>query len=826
VSIQDLQQNPQDTSNFYLANIYQVLADPNRSNISNSLPLLPPPFSPPAYAVLVNSLWFLSLVISITCAMLATLLQQWARRYLKATRTRYTLHKRARIRSFFSEGVENSFLPLAVEALPTLIHTSLFLFFAGLAVFLRNVNLTILKVVLSWIGVCVAFYGCITVIPISRRDSPYYTPLTPLALPIIFVIIFLIWLFWICFYVIVVLFCLCFRDHGHEPDSFLKLHLWFSHALRATLMTPEKVALNSPPEIDTRTLMWTFERLDEDHELEHFFSGLSGFRRSKVIKEPLRCLSSSQKLQLLASITRLLDRTFSSEFLLGQAKRLRVDICVNAISLVDTPGSFTGLLRGLVSEDEYGTVQSTETTHFVRQWAVRKGEFSTLAQAIFSIVVARVQVHDDSWFILASSQLGVSEAILRDHTAHGDSLSLAILIYITRQQFSHIQDQLWPSPDISKVLGAASKFNVHDTSPELQHEFCALWNQVVHKAQNDNNWDITHRILKPIRQIYTALHRDTDAAQIRFSISTRSTVGDGILPVDDPTPYPVCNIPGHVHILHGNAALPSVSHSSPAASSLSVPAPLNVDNSRTPIPPLDMLDNSQYSHPTYQTIEGPPIPVASPNTDTAGAIQDVVTSGITSITMSHPTFETTTSALPFPSAPLPVATAFQHNADFLALSSPPNLPLLADKTVLDNILPTGPLLSSHLLITQSSLYCLFSASHLATTSSASPPTAVTFRHSADFLTPSSPPNLLLVSSNSVLDNIIPTGLCCLPISSPLDPTFTVFSQNLVLLPLLPVLLQGRHLHLIFMRPPRMMVHRTVLYARKWTPQNLPRRITQ
>ncbi|KAF8260511.1 hypothetical protein EI94DRAFT_900259 [Lactarius quietus] len=87
VSIQDIQQHPQDTSNFYLANIYQATADPNRFNISGSLPTSPPPFSPPSYAVWINSLRFLSLVISITCALLATLLQQWARRYLKVTHT-------------------------------------------------------------------------------------------------------------------------------------------------------------------------------------------------------------------------------------------------------------------------------------------------------------------------------------------------------------------------------------------------------------------------------------------------------------------------------------------------------------------------------------------------------------------------------------------------------------------------------------------------------------------------------------------------------------------------------------------------------------------
>ncbi|KAF8260506.1 hypothetical protein EI94DRAFT_1610596, partial [Lactarius quietus] len=140
VSIQDIQPNSQDISNFYLANIYQTVSDPNRSNISSALPTSPPAFSPPNYAVWVNSLWFSSLMISLTCALLATLLQQWARRYLRVTQPRYSLHKRARIRTFFAEGVDEFLLPWVVEVLPTLVHVSLFLFFAGLVVFLWNVN--------------------------------------------------------------------------------------------------------------------------------------------------------------------------------------------------------------------------------------------------------------------------------------------------------------------------------------------------------------------------------------------------------------------------------------------------------------------------------------------------------------------------------------------------------------------------------------------------------------------------------------------------------------------------------------------------------------
>ncbi|KAH9035162.1 hypothetical protein EDB83DRAFT_2525112 [Lactarius deliciosus] len=94
-----------------------ILADP-ASNILTSLPASPPPFSPPNYAVSVNTLLFLSLVISILCS---------AR---DVTQSRYIPHKRARIRAFFAEDVDNlKFLLLwAVKALPALLHVSSFLF--------------------------------------------------------------------------------------------------------------------------------------------------------------------------------------------------------------------------------------------------------------------------------------------------------------------------------------------------------------------------------------------------------------------------------------------------------------------------------------------------------------------------------------------------------------------------------------------------------------------------------------------------------------------------------------------------------------------------
>ncbi|KAH9986139.1 hypothetical protein BJV77DRAFT_85098 [Russula vinacea] len=157
VSVQGLQPGPQDSSAFYLKNIYYLLA-----NSTSSLPIIlpipsdPPKFSPPKSAILVNSLWFLSLVMSLTGALLAVFIQQWAQSYLEATQGRHSPKERARIRVFHAEGLENLYLNRVTRAVPILIHISLFLFFSGLPIFLFNVNRTVFNVVVTWLALCVA----------------------------------------------------------------------------------------------------------------------------------------------------------------------------------------------------------------------------------------------------------------------------------------------------------------------------------------------------------------------------------------------------------------------------------------------------------------------------------------------------------------------------------------------------------------------------------------------------------------------------------------------------------------------------------------------
>ena len=675
MSIQDIQQNPQDTSNFYLANIYQATI--NGPNNSSSLPPSPPPFSPPTHAVWVNSLWFLSLVISLTCALLATLLQQWARRYLKITQSRYSPHKRARIRAFFSEGVEKCLLPWTVDALPTLLHISLFLFLAGLVVFLCNVNLTILKLVSSWVGLSTAFYGCITCMPIIRHDSPYYTPLSLPVWQILTGTRFLVYRFlrW---------FNRSIRYRFYANYFYLlREQSCRKSLLQGMQKTAEETALKSPPEIDVRAFMWTFDCLDEDHELEGFFYGLPGFRSSKVVEDPLPSLTVEEKGKLCDALVGLLSRTFSSDLLPAPVKNRRAMICAKTVDPEHMADIFE-FLDITLSKYGYTDPMATGIAKILRGCvgAVDGNIASYGAQLVISrVMIATRQSYDDSWYSLASDEVAIPQVVLRDYAAHGDSLSLIILIHVVHLQFSLFRKPIWSIVSFSYVLMDASNFDIRDTLPKLQHEFCALWNQIVNEAQHGNDRDMASYILRPIRNVFLALHQDTDSAPTRFSFSIDD--GDDIL--WEPSSYPVCKVPGHHpdspsrihHDFASNPFTPAATDDhdnttlvlllpGPHSPSLSTHAPLPVDETFADAPPVD----NDISLPVQTTPEDPCIPSSS-----------------------NPVTPPQLNVSPSPPDEVAVGrhTKLNHapSDDLNLPSSPPH-----DTPVLDATIPTGSLLFS------------------------------------------------------------------------------------------------------------------------------------
>ena len=148
---------------------------PQVSFPSTSLPPYPN-FSPAQSDVRVNAFWFMSLVFSLTAALLATLVQQWVREYMHVFQRYSNPLKSARLRQYLYEGVEELWMPMVAESVPGLVHVSLFLFFVGICDSLLAINTTVAITTIVPISICGLLYVLSTFIPIINPKSPYQNP--------------------------------------------------------------------------------------------------------------------------------------------------------------------------------------------------------------------------------------------------------------------------------------------------------------------------------------------------------------------------------------------------------------------------------------------------------------------------------------------------------------------------------------------------------------------------------------------------------------------------------------------------------------------------
>ena len=115
----------------------------------------------------------MSLVFSLLAALLAILVQQWVRDYMHVFQRYGDPKKSARLRQYLYEGCEGWYMPIVAEAVPGLLHISLFLFFGGLGNSLLNINTKVALSTIVPIGVSGLLYIFTTFAPIIYPQSPY-----------------------------------------------------------------------------------------------------------------------------------------------------------------------------------------------------------------------------------------------------------------------------------------------------------------------------------------------------------------------------------------------------------------------------------------------------------------------------------------------------------------------------------------------------------------------------------------------------------------------------------------------------------------------------
>jgi hypothetical protein len=442
--------------------------------------------------------------MSVSCALWATSLHQWARRYIRVTQpARCSPEKRSRVRAYFANGVDKMHIPWAVEGLPALLHLSLFLFFGGLIIFLFNVDREVFTCVVSWIGVFSGVYGLITLLPLIRQDSPYYSPL---SVPARFL------------YTSVQ--CVTFRilasitySYGFYDTSnrFVSLkYLYRDWMLGGVERKAEEMASERSSKIDMDILGWTISALGDDDSLEKFIEAIPGFFNSKLVEDPPEHLSRELSNRLYFALNGFLRRTLSSNSVIDSVKLHRLDISLSAMNFIHDL-HVSSILRPTFFDRWDQLPKTVEIWHSLARWCTSNDqETAQLAQGIVAKVLWTVRVRDDRWFELAVRVYGLPERDLRDIVAHDDdSGSLAILIHLTRKAFR--SDHHWG------VLDAFTKFDIHNTHSGLQHDFCTLWNEIVQEAKKQGYYSTPVYILLSIRHHYVALHQGTDAAPTVFS---------------------------------------------------------------------------------------------------------------------------------------------------------------------------------------------------------------------------------------------------------------------------------------------------------------------
>jgi hypothetical protein len=298
-------------------------------------------FHPTPSAIRINILWFLSLTLSLICALAATLMQQWARRYLQQAQAQTTLYKRARTREYLFEGVQAFRLSQAVEAVPALLHIAVFLFFAGLVDFLFSIDSTVGRVILGVICFFGGIYVLLTFLPNLRPNCPYRTPFSRDTLKWFLVVPTVPALLGV--------YCLrcllrseMFERVGMRSLLFVQSLLWtMSDAMRSL-----------QEDIDRRALQWAVAAIDDDDDIETFLEGIPGYltngRNALSIVEDLLDLQRPKPLG--HHINRLIQ-TCTPEGYRGAAENVRRR---RALICLDTARCLTGVYYASFSYGIFG----------------------------------------------------------------------------------------------------------------------------------------------------------------------------------------------------------------------------------------------------------------------------------------------------------------------------------------------------------------------------------------------------------------------------------------------------------------------------------------
>ncbi|SJL04832.1 uncharacterized protein ARMOST_08203 [Armillaria ostoyae] len=160
--------------------VQRAIANGSSVNAIAPSPLNPTiTFVPATTDVWVNGLWFTSLFLSLTTALVAVLVKQWLHHYVALPSG--TPRDRSLTRQFRYAGFQKWHVQVIIGLLPVLMHLALAIFLVGSVIFLQPLRQALSWVICAGTGVVYTAYVVATILPIIFPQCPYRTPLCDLV---------------------------------------------------------------------------------------------------------------------------------------------------------------------------------------------------------------------------------------------------------------------------------------------------------------------------------------------------------------------------------------------------------------------------------------------------------------------------------------------------------------------------------------------------------------------------------------------------------------------------------------------------------------------
>lgn len=139
-------------------------------------PLSSQPFQATASARWINSLWFLSLTLSLASALLGILVKQWIREYLQWNSPTATSRENVLVRQIRIEAWDEWRTTLIISSIPALLELAIVLFVCGMSIFLWTLDLVVAIVVTICAALFLSLVATLTLLPTIFKRCPYKSP--------------------------------------------------------------------------------------------------------------------------------------------------------------------------------------------------------------------------------------------------------------------------------------------------------------------------------------------------------------------------------------------------------------------------------------------------------------------------------------------------------------------------------------------------------------------------------------------------------------------------------------------------------------------------